>query len=109
MKSFEEFSNEINENELNESVRETNVSVITRALDKDKIKYTSKPSPNQGGLSVIAVGKDIRITVNKDGHVDYSHKGKSQDLVFTKIDDIAFKIVDYVNQEGIGSSAFGIF
>lgn len=102
MKSFDEFRSN-----LNESVQDNAINVIVAALKKDGIKYTL-PANNNKTLSIIKVGHAM-ISVNGNGNITYAYKGNLQDLVFKKPEEIAGKIVDLLNLEGIGDSAFGIF
>lgn len=102
MKSFNEFRSN-----LNESVQDNAIKIIVAALKKDGIKYTL-PANNNKTLSIIKV-EHAMISINGSGNITYAYKGNLQDLVFKKPEEIANKIVDLLNLEGIGDSAFGVF
>ena len=102
MKNFDEFRSSLNEN-----AQDNAINIIVSALKKDGIKYTL-PANNNKTLSIIKVDKAM-ISVNGDGNITYAYNGNQHDLVFKKPEDKAHRIVDLLNQEGIGDSAFGIF
>lgn len=104
MKSFDEFRSDLNESY---NQREY-VNAVVKALEGDDIKFSNLRGADRKSL-VITVKKDYVIYITHDGHIAFNIKGKPQDLVFKKPVEIANKIVDLLNLEGIGDSAFGAF
>lgn len=99
MINFEQYSQESTGN--SNAVRD-----VKSALNKDLIPFKTT---TVDGSTVLTVNKNIVITVTSEGDISYKNKGKTEDLVFKKSNEIASKIVDLINLEGIGDSAFGIF
>lgn len=105
MFSFQEFNESLNEGADGQRIA---VNAIVAALEKDDIPFSNLRDSDKTSL-MITVKKDTKIKITKDGDISYTYKGKAENLVFKKPKEIADKIVDLINQNGIGDSAFGVF